>query len=220
MACISLKRFVHKEKSYTFVLRKVCSMPQQVTPISSYEFGKIFSEYHARFISLASRYVRDEDVARDLVSDSFMSFWENRSRMDGDVNVPAYILTMVKNRCLNHLDSQIRHMNAEKNIMELRTRLIQADIRSLEGCDPKSLFAKEVRDMIGNSLESMPEMTRNVFLCSRVEGKKYSEIAETLGITVSRVNFEMKRALGILRRDLKDYLPHIILFLFLHGFIR
>ena len=67
--------------------------------ISSTEFGKLFFEFKPRFIALAYRYVRDRETAEDLVSDSFMTFWEMHETLPADINVPAYILTSVKNRC-------------------------------------------------------------------------------------------------------------------------
>ena len=75
--------------------------------ISSTEFGKLFFEFKPRFIALAYRYVRDRETAEDLVSDSFMTFWEMHETLPADINVPAYILTSVKNRCLNYLNAQI-----------------------------------------------------------------------------------------------------------------
>ena len=84
--------------------------------ISSTEFGKLFFEFKPRFIALAYRYVRDRETAEDLVSDSFMTFWEMHETLPADINVPAYILTSVKNRCLNHLNAQIRHRKAEHSI--------------------------------------------------------------------------------------------------------
>ena len=83
--------------------------------ISSTEFGKLFFEFKPRFIALAYRYVRDRETAEDLVSDSFMTFWEMHETLPADINVPAYILTSVKNRCLNHLNAQIRHRRAVRS---------------------------------------------------------------------------------------------------------
>lgn len=178
--------------------------------ISSAEFGKVFSEYKPRFIAIAYRYVRDMDTAEDLVADSFMAFWETREKLPEDVNIPAYILTTVKNRCLNHLDSKLRHFEAEKNIHTTQQRLLQADIRSLTACDPDKLFSDEVSLILDRAIREMPEMTRRVFLLSREEGKSYKEIAEELDIAVTHVNFEIRRALNILRTALRDYLPAVM----------
>lgn len=184
---------------------------KKVDIISPSEFGKLFSEYKPRFITIAYRYVRDMATAEDLVSDSFMAFWEAKDKLPEDVNIPAYILTIVKNRCLNHLSAQLRHIEAEKNIHTTQQRLLQADIRSLSVCDPDKLFSDEIALILDRAIRKMPETTRKVFLQSRVDGKSYKEISEELNIAVTHVNFEIRRALNILRAELRDYLPAVML---------
>ena len=183
--------------------------------ISSTEFGKLFFEFKPRFIALAYRYVRDRETAEDLVSDSFMTFWEMHENLPADINVPAYILTSVKNRCLNHLNAQIRHRRAERDMHSTLTRRLDADVRSLSGCDPDLLFSEEIRTILKQAVRKMPKMTRNVFLLSRVRNMTYSEIAAELGISVSHVNFEIRRALSLMRTELKDYLPAVLITLLL-----
>ncbi len=96
---------------------------------------------------------------------------------------------------------------------------MQADIRSLAACDPERIFSREIQLLMAGALARMGVVTRNVFLLSRNEGKTYREIADELGISVSRVNFEIRRALDLLRVELKDYLPvTLIIWLFTHRF--
>ena len=181
--------------------------------ISSTEFGKLFFEFKPRFIALAYRYVRDRETAEDLVSDSFMTFWEMHETLPADINVPAYILTSVKNRCLNHLNAQIR--KAEQDMHSTLPRRLQADVRSLSACDPDLLFSEEIRAILKQAVRKMPKMTRSVFLLSRIRNMTYSEIAAELGISVSHVNFEIRRALNLMRSELKDYLPAVLITLIL-----
>lgn len=183
--------------------------------ITAAEFGKIFSELKPRFVALACRYVRNAEVAEDIVSDSFMSFWEVRDNLPREVNVPAYILTSVKNRCLNHLNAEVRHRQAEKDLHSTRRRLILADIRSLTACDPDLIFSEEIQAIMKEAIARMEPTTRRVFLLSRTEGLTYKQIAEQLGISVHHVNFEIRRALELLRTELKDYLPAVLLLLVL-----
>ena len=185
--------------------------------ITSTEFGKLFFEFKPRFIALAYRYVRDKGIAEDLVSDSFMTFWEIHENLPEDINAPAYILTSVKNRCLNHLNAQIRHRKAEQDMHSTLTRRLHADVRSLAACDPDLLFSEEIRAIMKQAVRKMPKMTRNVFILSRLKNKTYAEIAAELGISVSHVNFEIRRALNLMRTELKDYLPAVLITLLLSG---
>lgn len=190
------------------------------TIISPTEFGRLFSEYNPRFVEVAVRYVRDKAIAQDLVSDSFMAFWEERERLSEGVNVPAYILTVVKNKCLNYLHARLRHLQIEKNLHSTRQRLIESDIHSLTACNPEELIAQEMTAILHRAIDRMPEMTRRVFTGSRYEDKSYKEIASELNIAFTHVNFEMRRALKILREEFKDYIPVLFLLLGIGSLLR
>lgn len=183
------------------------------------EFGHLYNQYRQRFVLIARRYVRDRMVAEDIVADSFVSFWNNRNSIPSDSNLPAYILTIVKNKCLNWLHAQQIHMRIENNIQTAQSRLVDANIRSLESCDPERLFASEVRKIVKEATSRMPELTRIVFEKSRNEGKTYAEIAKECGISTRQVTSEIQKALAILRRALKDYMPAIMLSFYLNNLL-
>ena len=126
------------------------------------EFGRLFATWRARFEAIACRYVRSAAVAEDLVSDSFMSFWENRGRIPADANLQAYILIIVRNKCLDWLRAQSLHAKIEQEVYELRRRVLAADIRSLQAFNPEEIFSAEVAAIVWQSLDRLPELTRSV----------------------------------------------------------
>ena len=177
------------------------------------EFGRLFATWRARFEAIACRYVRSAAVAEDLVSDSFMSFWENRGRIPADANLQAYILIIVRNKCLDWLRAQSLHAKIEQEVYELRRRVLAADIRSLQAFNPEEIVSEEVAAIVRQSLDRLPELTRDVFIARRFEEMSYKEIAEKYGITVRRVEFELEKAVKQLRVALKDYLPVLLMLL-------
>lgn len=179
------------------------------------QFGHLYNQYRQRFVIIARRYVRDRMVAEDIVADSFVTFWNNRDKISSDVNLPAYILTIVKNNCLNWLHSQQIHYRIEEQIATSQARVIDASIRSLKAMDPNYLFADDVSKIVAEAIRKMPELTREVFICSRSRGLTYAEIAEELGISHRRVVSEMQAALALMRKALKDYMPAWLLTLYL-----
>ena len=183
------------------------------------EFGHLYNQYRQRFVIIARRYVRDRMIAEDIVADSFVSFWNNRNNIPSDTNLPAYILTIVKNKSLNWLHAQQIHMRIENNIQTTQARLVDANIRSLESCDPERLFASEVQRIVKDATSRMPELTRIVFEKSRNEGKTYAEIAKECGISNRQVASEIQKALSILRKALKDYMPAFLLALYINNLL-
>lgn len=69
-------------------------------------FNKFFIDYQQRFVHFACTYVHDEAVAEDFVIESMMYYWENKDRLPADTNIPAYVLTTIKHKCIDHLRHQ------------------------------------------------------------------------------------------------------------------
>lgn len=197
------------KKLYTFVPENNVNLQSFLMGrgIGHTQFEAVYTQYYARFVIIARRYVRDVAVAEDIVMESFASFWENRERIALETNLPAYVATSVRNNCLNWLNAQTLHLAKLHDIHSLQTRNIVASIRSLNACDPQRLFTDEIRTIVECEMLTMPQVTRQVFELSRFCGKTYAEIAEALGISQRRVTSEMQRALAIMRNALKDYFP-------------
>ena len=158
-------------------------------------FNQLFADYQGRFIRFANIYVRDIAVAEDFTIEALMQYWENRNTLKADSNVPAYILTIIKNKCINYLQHiQVREDASEhlKNHAEweLNTR-----ISTLEACNPEELFTAEAQEIVNKTLATLPEQTRRIFIMSRYENKPYKEIAETLGMTTKGVEYHISQAL-------------------------
>lgn len=186
---------------------------KQPENFTSGEFGRLFAQYRVSFTMVARSYVRDVMVAEDLVMDSFISFWENRDRIEDEQNIPSYILTTLKRRCLNWLRDQSTRLKAEEEIQSTTLRIMSSRISTLETNDPDSLFLQEMSTIIRHEIENMPAQTRKVFLANRFEEIPYKKIAEKFGLSFNQVSFEMRKATQLLRQALKDYLPLLFIVL-------
>jgi RNA polymerase sigma-70 factor, ECF subfamily len=69
------------------------------------------------------------------------------------------------------------------------------------------------RMRISRAIEKLPEQCRLIFRLSRFDEMKYAEIAAHLNISVKTVENQMGKALRILREELKEYLPLLLLFI-------
>ena len=61
---------------------------------------------------------------------------------------------------------------------------------------------KEYEEKLNNVLSQIPEGSREVFLMNRIEGLKYKEIAENLGLSVKAIEKRISKALEIIREKL------------------
>lgn len=176
-------------------------------------FNHLFLTYRSRFVHFAYTYVRDWAVAEDLITEAFMYYWENRSSLESTTNLPAYILTTIKHKCLNYLQHQQVEEEATGKMRQHAEWALRTRIATLEDCDPNELFSEEVRQIVMRVLADLPEQSRRVFLMSRYENKTHKEIASLLGITPKGVEFHITKVLRELRKGLKDYFPFFVYFL-------
>lgn len=175
-------------------------------------FDRLFGEYRPRFIRFAASYVTDAAVAEDIVMESFMAAWERRALLS-ERSLPPYVLVIVRNKCLNHLRARQVRLRAEEHLHSHGARMLELRISTLEACEPAQLFSDEARRLVNETLDRLPDRTREVFVRSRFRGESYKEIAAALGTTVKSVEFEISKAMRSLRVSLMDYLPLLMLFL-------
>lgn len=189
------------------------------TPDITKSFEDLYTQYRQRFVVIARRYVRNSMVAEDIVAESFVSFYNKFAALPNDTNIPSYILTIVRNNCLNYLHAQQLHLRIDQQAASDQARMVNANIRSLQSCNPEKLFANEIHSIVVEAIQKMPDLTRIVFVKSREEGKTYEQIALECGISVRRVTSEMQKALAALRQALKDYMPAWLIALYLNNLI-
>lgn len=176
-------------------------------------FNRLISDYQARFIRFANTYVRNLTVAEDFTMEALMYYWENRTSLGDNTNPPAYILTIIKHKCLNYLQHQQTHFDTTEQLMEHARWELSTRISTLRACEPDGLFTAEIQAIVNKTLSTLPEQTRRIFVMNRYQNMTQKKIAEALHITPKGVEFHMNKALKALRVALKDYMPAILPFL-------
>lgn len=162
----------------------------------------LFREHFVSLCRFAHLYVKDFESAREIVQDAFVALWEKRSAIDPGKNIPAYLSTTVRNRCLNHLrdhkkfsDRLLSLENPPADCMDYtRDRLVEA----------------ELKQHIDAAISDLPEKCREIFLLNRHDHLKYQEIADKLHISVKTVETQMSRALQHLRSRLAEFLTILL----------
>ena len=142
------------------------------------------------------------------MQDVFLVLWEKKDELELSCTLTTYLFTLVKNRCLNFL----RHKLIEEEYNAQMKEELGFKLYALESMEYSYHSEKELQEIIQRALDTLPERCREVFIKNRIEGLKYKEISEELGISVNTVENHIVTALKKLRVELKDYLP-LLLFL-------
>ena len=175
-------------------------------------FSKLFVEHQSRFVCFANSYVRDWATAEDITSDAIIYYWENRDRLPDDTNVPAYILTTIKHKCLNHLQHIRVKEGAFAEILTNAQWDLDTRMATLAALEPTELYTKEIYELVNQALLKLPEKTQLIFRKSRFDQLSHKEIAENMDVSVKTVEAHITNALKLLRIELGDYFVLIFFF--------
>lgn len=165
-------------------------------------FEMIFRTYYQPLCSYAYTFLQDKEEAEEIVQSTFLSVWEKKETLSIRTAVKPYLYAMVRNACLN----VIKH---EKVKQKHAVEEVAMAIHSHDSVS-HAIVSSELELKIHQAMEKLPEQCRLVFKLSRFEELKYSEIADQLGISIKTVENHMGKALKIMREQLKDYLPLLI----------
>lgn len=168
-------------------------------------FRFLYEKHYVVLCQFANSLLQDSFWAESIVDEVLFHLWEIRLSLNIHTSLRSYLISAVRNSCLNHLKSEGR-----------RNEILLTDIPSLSNspCDFEDknhtplglLLEKELEDKILSAINEMPKETLRVFQMSRFESKKNEEIAEILGISVNTVKYHIKKALSFLRERLGKYL--------------
>lgn len=169
------------------------------------EFERLFRKHFKGLCLFAVRYVRDIEIARELVQDAFLSLWEKRETINPEQSVSGYLSATVRNKCLNHI----------RDHKKMEGRIVPSDqaLAELSFVPYDTLVEREVLAEIENAIGELPGKCREIFMLNRFENLRYQEIADRLSISVKTVETQMSKALQHMRLRLGKYLVTLILIL-------
>lgn len=166
-------------------------------------FEMLFRTYYQPLCNYAFTFVQDRDEAEEIVQSTFLNIWEKRQSLSIHTGVKPYLYAMVRNACLNvlkHEKIKQQHAAMEMAVAERSTESVA-----------RTIMASELETKIYQAMDRLPEQCRLIFKLSRFEELKYAEIAQQLNISIKTVENQMGKALRIMREQLKDYLPLLII---------
>ncbi len=170
-------------------------------------FEAVFRDHYSSLAAFAMKYVRDPDVAEEIVQEMFSGIWVKHETLRIQTSMKSYLYGAVRNACLNY----IKHQKVEQTYVN-RTMLTAPQNDATD-----FLELDELREKIGRAMDKIPEKCREIFELNRFEGKRYKEIADELNLSLKTVENQMGKALKILREELGEYLPVVLWLLAMYG---
>jgi RNA polymerase sigma-70 factor, ECF subfamily len=159
-------------------------------------FEVIVERHRESLFRIAYSMVRDSDVAADLVQDALVRAYVNLARCRDRERFRVWLVTLLRNRVLDHLKERRRRDASLSDDAVLR----QAEARGSGGTAPDERYA--LRTLMADAVARLSEPLREAFVLRHVEQLPVAEVAQLLGTGESAIKMRLARAREQLQRAL------------------
>jgi len=157
-------------------------------------FRTIFDRYWKPLYSIVLAITRDDEVTKDILQNTFSSFWERRKTFIIEDSLLPLLNRMARNDIINQVRrNKVRLAWEEELVDELRFSMA-ADA---------NLIARELSEEIDSAIVRMPVNMKHCFQMSRQEEKTIKEIAIELRLSEQTVKNNISEALRRLRTHIR-----------------
>jgi RNA polymerase sigma-70 factor (ECF subfamily) len=155
-------------------------------------FEAIFKQYAPRLYYFILGFSRNKAEAEEIVQDTFVKVWENRSKIDENKNFNTFLMTIAKRIFYNVLKHRIIE---NKYILALSSSPLHATTED-------ELERKHLKDHVNLAIAYLSPQQKEILLL-RNKGYDNKEIAEYLNISKRTVETHITKAFRLLRSHLK-----------------
>jgi len=156
---------------------------------------KLFSTIYNKYIQelLNFLYYKYGEVLNpaDKAQEAFIKLWKNCSKIPPD-KARSFLFKVANNLMLN----EVKHQKVVLKYREVKPR--DYEYETPEFILEKNQYLEKYESALGN----LSEVQRVAFLLNRIEGKKHTEIAEILGITLRATRKRIYTAVENLRKEI------------------
>lgn len=149
------------------------------------QYEALFHKMRDKLYRYAFRFVKDGEVAEDVVQDVMYKLWQKREEADEIENLEAWLMVLARNRSLDLLRKvKDNHVSMD----EAYTVSDQAPVPD------KILETADLMTLLQQCLNQLPEKQRSIFHLREIEQMTYEEISQMTGYNLDDVKVSLFRA--------------------------
>ena len=153
---------------------------------------KLFKQYYRQMYRLATILLHDDAESKDVVHDIFAHLLNDHISLEEET-AGSYLLTSVRNQCLNVINSRQRHERIERlYLLDLDTTVT-----------PTERLEEELKALYKGIDLLKPPVCRDIIIQHFRDGVTFKEIASRMGVSETTVYKYLRSALSQLRTHLK-----------------
>lgn len=158
---------------------------------------KLMIDYGNELVRLAFSYVKDAEIAKDMVQNTFIKCYKNLDSFRFDAQIKTWLYRITINECKDYLKSWNYKMVHVKSF-------INETAKSILPSTEKTVLDKYNNKEIKDTIFSLPKVYREVVYLYYYDSLTTEEIANVLDVSVNTVKTRLRRAKQRLESMIKE----------------
>jgi len=168
----------------------------QVLTGGLHAYSNFYKILYPKLFSYLTRLQVDKEIAKDLLQDLFVRFWEQKYKLAHVRNIESYFFKAVRFKMLNQIKAdqyktlQLAHLNVGGFVTSIEEAIAEKEA---------FLISQKTLHL---ALEQLPSKQKQILLMKFFQGLGYSQIATTMGIQYQSVINHVYRATQFLKQNI------------------
>jgi RNA polymerase sigma-70 factor (ECF subfamily) len=180
------------------------SRPAALQGLAAEEFDEIVRRHQQQVYRVLFLLTRDAEAADTLTQETFLRAYQGRSSFRGECAKHTWLLRIATNLARDYVRS--RRVNFWKRLIGFDDHQTDGETRFPDGqaSPERTLMARKELEAVWKAALDLPQRQRTIFLLRFGEDMPLSEIAEVLGVRPGSVKTHLFRAIGSVRKTMKE----------------
>ena len=159
-------------------------------------FTMLYNLYADRLYSFALVQTKSKQMAEDVVQDTFLKLWNNRSNLNCYGNVQALVFTMARNLIIDAFRRQVANIDIDAyfNLHEALPSTASPE---------ESLYFNETKEHLEQAKAKLSNKECKIYEMSREQDMPIKKIAQTLNLSPQTVKNYLTSTLKVFRSQLR-----------------
>jgi len=158
-------------------------------------FTELYKRHSQRIYQYCRRFTGSNDIASDVLQETFLRFLASAERGAVMTNIPAFLLRIARNLCIDARKKQSQF-------------IITSETIELPAHDAP-LESQELRHLLIAALDALPDDHKEAIVLQAYNGMSYQEISEATDVPVTTVRNWIVRGKKKLREILSPYIKEL-----------
>ncbi len=158
-------------------------------------FDMLYQKYHHAIHRNIYKLTKDDDVALDILQDTFIALWEKRADINADQSVSGWLFVLSFNKSISYLRKKVRETAIVNTMPFAEMETESGDVQLMD----------EQYYLLQQAINQLSPQRKKVFTLCKLEGKTYEEAAEKLNLSKHTVKEYLGHAVVAVKNHIKEH---------------